>query len=89
MNVGIQRHVDINLPTYNDNTVVVVETPIIALSVKDEIGWVEIATNVWCVVQFIRIVKAVGKGVLFDGSLIAKGRILCGYWPPALGLLTA
>ncbi len=89
MNIGIRRYIDISLLTYNDNAVVVVEAPIVALPVEDEISWIEIATNVWYVVQFARIVETAGKGVLFDGSLIAKGCILYGYWPPALGLLTA
>ena len=89
MNVDVQRYIGINLPAYNNNTVVIIETPIVALSVKDKINWIEIATNVWYVIQFARIIEAVKKGVLFDRNLTAKGRILYGYWPPALGLLTA
>ena len=89
MNVGIRCYIGISLSIYNDSTVVVVKASIIVLLVEDEMGWIEITTNVWCVVQFARIVEAAEKGVLFDGNLTAKGCILYGYWPPALGLLTA
>jgi len=88
MNVGIRRHVGVSLPAYSDSAVVVVEAPIVVLPVEDEMSWIEIAINVWCVVQFAWVVEAVEKRVLFDRSFIAKGCILYRYWPLALGLLT-
>ena len=46
MNVDARRYVDVNLLTYSDSTVIIVKVPIVALSVKNEISWVEIATNI-------------------------------------------
>ncbi len=88
MNVGVRRHVGISLSVYSNNAIVVVKMPIVVLFVEDEMSWVEIVINIWCIVQFARVVEAVEKGVLFDGSFIAKGCILCRYWLPALSLLT-
>ena len=38
MNIGIRRYIGISLSTYSDSAIVVVEVPIVALSVEDEIG---------------------------------------------------
>ncbi len=46
MNIGVRRHIGVNLPTYSDSAVVVVEASIVILSVEDEIGWIEIAINI-------------------------------------------
>ncbi len=46
MNIGIRRYIGVSLLTYNDSTVIIVETPIVVLFVEDEMGWVEIAINI-------------------------------------------
>ena len=46
INIGIQYYIGINLLTYNNNTIVVVEALIIILFVKDEIDWIEIIINI-------------------------------------------
>ncbi len=50
MNIGIQRHIGVSLSIYSDSAVVVVEVSIVVLLVEDEIDWIEIAINIWCVV---------------------------------------
>ncbi len=50
MDIGIRYYIGVDLPTNDNNVIIIVEIFVVTLAIKDVMGRVEVAADIRCIV---------------------------------------